>query len=68
MLIKDVEKLIKLAKKQGLTKLKVGDVEFEFDPGHIPSPRGRPKKDSKEEMIPQYSEEDTLLWSVQQAN
>lgn len=68
---KDLEKLIKLARKNGLTSLKLGEVSFEMAPSAL-FPESAYKRKQKEENVSTsdlvvvenaYSEADLLDWS-----
>lgn len=61
--LKEIQKLIKLAKKSGLIHVKVGDLELQFTPEAI-----KPKiKLSSDDNIKteKHDEMAAILWSVQ---
>lgn len=66
MLQKDIAKLVRFARKQGLKRLKCGDIEFEFTQGPVQAAKagkitaGEPL--TTDERPP--SEDEFLLWST----
>lgn len=65
MNLKEIRELVKFAKKQGILKLKLPDLEIELDPQGLAPRRTRTKKSDKDlQDKPQYSDMDALLWSV----
>lgn len=74
--LKELEKLIKLCRKQGLSSLRAGTIEFTLKDIEMPAPRKRNKAGTKG-VLPQEafaeqhtiqddgpSEEDLLFWSA----
>lgn len=60
--LKEIQKLVKLAKKSGLIHIKVGDIELEFTKEAVGQ---RPKKIQQEEIKEKKEDElKTLFWSV----
>lgn len=68
--LKALSKLIKLAQKSGLKRLKLGETEIEFNQNYeAPTPRTRKKStipftDPKPAVEQNYTDMDILMWSV----
>lgn len=64
---KELEKLVKFCRKQGITSLKSGDFAIEFaSQALFPESTYKKNKELKEEAIqtePAFTEEDALFWS-----
>lgn len=61
---KELAKLVKFLRKEGISHLKSGDFEMTLSPGAL-FPK-KPGKESQSDTIPvenQFSEEDALFWS-----
>lgn len=61
---KEIQKLIKLAKKSGLINIKVGDVELNFTPEAV-KPKLSASSSSDEIKTEKHDEMAAILWSVQ---
>lgn len=62
--LKELEKLVKFCRKQGLKSIKVG--AFSAELGDLPKSKYLQKKESDTpQTTPTYSKEDMLYWSVQ---
>ncbi len=64
---KDLDKIVKFCRKNGVTSLKSGDFEISFSPAAL-FPESEYKKKKEESSIPVqveslYTEEDILNWS-----
>lgn len=58
--VKELEKILKLCRKQGIIELSMGDMSFKF--GDLP----RGEQAEGDEAIPQTpNDEDMLFWSAQ---
>lgn len=61
--LKELEKLCKLCRKNGIRKLKSSDIELEFDHISYPVRISKRVKDEETKTEEQFSEEDALYWS-----
>lgn len=64
MNIKEFRQFLKEAKKQGVTEFKLGDLAVKFSPDVIQAPKSAQTEPIQENLAPQYSDFDTLMWSV----
>jgi hypothetical protein len=57
--LKELEKLLKMCRKQGITELEMRDMKFRF--GDLP----RESEETEETVKPGPTEEELLFWSTQ---
>jgi len=65
-LARELQKLIKICKKEGVLELKIEGIELKLSPGAVLQPsryKLKKEKDTPEQITPQYSDEETLFWS-----
>lgn len=70
--IKNLKKLVNFCRKNGISALKYGEIEFQLSPAAFDEKPKKSKQDSTNEpaIIPSedsFTEEDALFWSVQNA-
>jgi len=61
---KEFQRLVKFAKKSGIVKLKLKDVEFEFSLQALDKPSKISGNQLETITTPQFTEMDALMWSV----
>lgn len=61
--LKELEKLSKLCRRNGIKKLKSNDIELEFDHISYPIRLSKKVKDEESKIKEEFSEEDALFWS-----
>lgn len=62
--LKEIEKIIKLARKHGVLELKVGEIELKLS-DHPPKKMHKYAKDKDEAETSQPTDEEMLFWSTQ---
>lgn len=63
---KDIEKIIKLARKHGVLEIKLGDFAIKLSETPPPKVHKYAKSEKSEPETPQLTDEDMLFWSVNQ--
>lgn len=63
MTLKEFQRLVKFAKKSGITEFKFGDVDVKFSPDAITTNMPESFPEPAAEPLPQYTDEEMLLWS-----
>jgi len=66
MTLKEFQRLVKFAKKSGITEFKFCDVDVKFSPDAIQT-AAKPHEgpDVAPDILDQYSSTDVLMWSAQ---
>lgn len=66
MTTKDLKDFIKVMRKQGVLRLKSGDLEIELseEAVRLPQKRMKPSSQSQNKINRDYTDEEILLWSA----
>lgn len=68
MTFKELQRIVKFAKKSGIVKLKVDGVELEFTHEALVTRSRKPSKEAAFDPTAQYTDEQMLFWSTANAD